>query len=128
DRIEPCQVALVRAATAHTEERRANRLDRVDEVRLLFSRLLRHLLPRFHHPPCPGNGPRACCAAGCAAAALPATSKNVYDSVIVPTSFGSFGSTTKTTGKRRVSLPRSSCCSKQKHSTLRKYAADCCGA
>src|SRR4029079_279320 len=54
-------------------------------------------------------------------AALPSTSKNVYESVIVPTSFGSAGSTMKTTGIRRVSPAASVCFRKQKQSSLRKY-------
>src|SRR5688572_5892144 len=52
----------------------------------------------------------------------PATSKKVYESAMVSTSFGSFGSTTNTTGMRRVSPAASVCCVKQKHSTFWKYS------
>ena len=40
---------------------------------------------------------------------------------MVFTSFGSFGSTTNCTGRRRVSPACSVCCVKQKHSTFLKY-------
>jgi hypothetical protein len=46
----------------------------------------------------------------------------VYDSEIVATSFGSFGSTTNVTGMRRVSPAASVCCWKQKHYILWKYS------
>src|SRR5688572_14866272 len=57
----------------------------------------------------------------------PATSKKVYESAMVSTSFGSFGSTTNTTGMRRVSPAASVCCVKQKHSTFWKYSPARCG-
>src|SRR6185503_12859598 len=57
----------------------------------------------------------------------PATSKKVYESAMVFTSFGSFGSTTNTTGMRRVSPGASVCCVKQKHSTFWKYSPARCG-
>src|SRR4029079_2479040 len=59
---------------------------------------------------------------------LPPTSKNVYDKVIVRTSFGSFLSMTKTTGQRFDSPGFSTCSVKQKHSSLRKCGAAACGA
>src|SRR6202008_159192 len=52
----------------------------------------------------------------------PATSKKVYDTAMVFTSFGSFGSTTNTTGMRRTSPAASVWWVKQKHSSLRKYS------
>ena len=55
-------------------------------------------------------------------------SKNVYDNVIVFTSFGNFGSTTKTTGKRLVWFAVNVCCVKQKHSIFLKYSVVCFGA
>ena len=52
----------------------------------------------------------------------PATSKKVYETAMVLTSFGSFGSTTNTTGMRRTSPGPRVCCVKQKHSTFWKYS------
>src|SRR5262249_47983073 len=65
-----------------------------------------HHLDHFHHdfPP------------------RPATSKKVYDSAMLLTPAGSFGSTTKVTGMRRVSPGASVCWLKQKHSILLKYS------
>src|SRR6185295_8588111 len=57
----------------------------------------------------------------------PATSKKVYDSAMVFTSRGSFGSTRNTTGMRRVSPGASVCWLKQKHSTFWKYSPARCG-
>ena len=63
-----------------------------------------------------------------AAGVRPPTSKNVYDKVIVFTSLESFGSITKATGHDFFSPGSSVYWVKQKHSTLLKWAAACCGA
>ena len=55
------------------------------------------------------------------AGTLPPTSKKVYERVMVLTSFGSFASTTNTTGHCFVSPGLSRCSLKQKHSSLLKY-------
>src|SRR6185436_6906359 len=59
---------------------------------------------------------------------FPATSKKVYDSVIVRTSFGIFGSMTNTTGHSFCSPGFSVYSLKQKHSSLLKYGVACLGA
>ena len=57
-----------------------------------------------------------------------ATSKKVYDSVMVFTSFGSLPSTTNTTGQRLLSPGCSVYWLKQKHSSLLKCGIACFGA
>src|SRR5207244_9555638 len=52
----------------------------------------------------------------------PATSKKVYEMAMLVTSFGSFGSTTNTTGMRRRSPGPRVCWLKQKHSSFLKYS------
>ncbi len=67
--------------------------------------------------------------AGAAACALPPrTSKKVYDSVMVRTSFGIFGSMTNTTGHCLLSPGFSVYSLKQKHSSLLKCGVACLGA
>src|SRR5437868_13249421 len=91
--------ALVIGALAHAEEAGEHGLHGVEEGSALHQPLHQLFPPR------------------------PATSKNVYDSAMLVTSAGSFGSTTKVTGMRRVSPGASVCCVKQKHSIFLKYSA-----
>ena len=63
-----------------------------------------------------------------AAGVLPPTSKKVYDSVMVFTSLEIFGSITNATGHCFFSPGSSVYLLKQKHSSLLKYGAACCGA
>src|SRR5689334_21678279 len=77
------------------------------------------------HPATPG---RAGAAAVGAAGVPEPTSKKVYDSVIVVTSFDSFGSMTNATGHCFFSPGSSVYWLKQKHSTLLKCEAACRGA
>src|SRR5688572_11233590 len=99
---------LVRRLAADADHAPQHGLDGIEEGRLLHDDALHQPFPPLPVP-------------------LPATSKNVYDSAMVFTSLGSFGSTTNTTGMRRVSPAASVCCVKQKHSTFLKYSAAFCG-
>jgi hypothetical protein len=105
-RIELRRIALEIGPAAHAEKRPEHRFHELEKAAL----------------------PARCVHLQFAACFGASSSKNVYDKVIVFTSFGSFGSTTNTTGMRFVSFGASVCCVKQKHSILLKYSVACFGA
>src|SRR5690606_20246630 len=107
DRIVVAQVVARLVAAAQTDEGPRHGDHRLEKIHLASRRTGRHA------PPLP-------CGADCGAAAWLLTSKNVYDNVIVWTSFGSFGSITNTTGNSRASRGFRSCWLKQKHSSFLK--------
>jgi hypothetical protein len=121
-RVQPLHVLGMAGRPADAEERPGHGARGLPRRRLPSSSVLQVGAGCGLQVRAPDNG-----AVG-AGGVLPPTSKNVYDSVIVFTSRGMFGSSTKTTGNLRDSLPSSVCCLKQKHSILRKYFADAVGA
>src|SRR6218665_1048171 len=118
--VQPGHVLLVVRAAPHAEERPGDRPHRLHE-RHRSCRGVLQILTGFHSFACSGTARAACLF-------LPATSKKVYDRVIVFTSLGSFGSITKTTGHCLTSPGCNVYSLKQKHSSLLKWAVACFGA
>src|SRR5574337_12574 len=127
-RLGAAQILSVAAARAHAEKHPADRPDAAPERAALrgigagpYGRVVAHVTPRAAFVP-------ASAASSGAGGVFAPTWKKVYDSVIVVTSFGSFGSITNTTGHCFFSPGLSVHWLKQKHSILWKCAAAWRGA
>src|SRR5204863_179654 len=99
-RVQPRHIGLMLRPLAQPDKRPQHRAHRLREGRLAMHRI--HRIVAVGHRQLPFCT-EACSSCGACATGVP-TSKNVYDSVMVFTSLGSFGSITNTTGISRASF------------------------